>query len=135
MKQLWSDLPNAQYIDWVLNSLKENPKLWHEALNAANDAAPAARIAALDAANDKAKDKAWLVARHEAWGVAQDKAMDKARTAAWGALLALIAYDNCDQYLALGFEKLKMYAALSEKPQAVLLLPMAYVLDKLNHAS
>ena len=130
MKQPWSDLPNAQYIDWVLNSLKENPKLWHEALDATSDAARDkawwTALAAGDMARDKALDAAWDKAR----GVA-----DTARIAADSAILALVAYDGCDQYLNMGYEKLKIYAILSDKPQAVLLLSMLYVREKINETA
>jgi hypothetical protein len=122
MNKPWSDLPNARYIDWVLASMKENPELWAEATRSA------------------ARPKAWKLARSAAWHAARDKARDKAwdaaRAAEWDAgryvLFALFAYDDCDQYLALDYEKLKLYAALSEKPQAILLLPMVYVREKIK---
>jgi hypothetical protein len=128
MKKPWSDLPNATHIDWVLASVKENPKLWEEAVDAAwaaarNAAAYAAAYAAVDAAARSA-------ARSAAWGAARDAA----RNAASASLLSLVIYDDCDQYLALGYEKLKVYAVLSEKPQAILLLPMAYVREKMNES-
>lgn len=133
MKQPWSDLPNAHHIDWVLNSLKENPKLWHEAL---------------DAASDTARNKAWdatqaieAAVAAAAWGSGATRAAaprhwadGRARAAANSAILALVVYDDCDQYLALGYEKLKVYAALSDKPQAVLLLSMMHVREKLNES-
>ena len=131
MKQPWSDLPNAQYIDWVLNSLKENPKLWHEALDATSDAARdkawMTALAAGDMARDKAWDAAWDAARTAA---PRHRADGRTRVAASSAILALVAYDDCDQYLAMSFEKLKMYAILTEKPQAVLLQPMIYAREK-----
>jgi hypothetical protein len=127
MNKPWSDLPNAHHIDWVLESIKENPKLWVVARGAARGAGVAAAWAAVDAA----------------WNVAEDAARSEARDAVWAAAyvadayvtdaaIALVAYDDCDQYLALGYEKLRVYAALSGKSQAVLLLPMAYVREKMN---
>jgi hypothetical protein len=138
MKKLWSDLPNAHHIDWVLASLKENPWRWR----AAEVAVYAAGVAVY-AAWAAARDKALVAVRHAAWAAARDKTWlavgDAARVAAWDeawaagpAALALIAYDDCDQYLDMGYEKLRVYAILSEKPQAVLLLPMAYVREKIN---
>lgn len=133
MKRLWSDLPNAQYIDWVLNSLKENPELWEletrtpmwfKVRNAAFNAAQATEAAA---ARDKAWDATWDAARAAAPRHWTDS---RARAAANSAILALVAYDDCYQYLAMGYEKLKVYAALSDKPQAILLLPMLYVWEK-----
>ena len=79
----------------------------------------------------KENPKLWEAAAHAvewsaAWGAARD--------AASASLLSLVIYDDCDQYLALGYEKLKVYAVLSEKPQAILLLPMAYVREKMNES-
>ena len=131
----WQHLPNADHIDWVLESLKENHTLWAEARSGRDftaeilrsfDAPPEAQRA--DAA---ALDAAWVAAR-DVSGSTWTAAWDAARDAAWHSLSALVAYDDCDQYLAMGYEKLKVYAILSEKPQAVLLLPMAYVLEKIN---
>ena len=109
----WSHLPNARHIDWVLKSLKENPELW----KAARDADwSAAMSAAMSASMDATSDAAWSVD------------MSVARY----AILALIAYDDCDQFLNMSYEKLQIWAVLSEDPRAVLLLPMIYVKEKLN---
>ena len=127
MKQPWSDLPNAQYIDWVLKSLDGNPELWYEPMYAAWDKA-------WDKAWDEARAAAWYAARdavwNAAWRVSRDRASYAARRAAWNVLVALIDYDDCEQYLNMGYEKLKVYASLSDKPQAILLLPMLYVWEK-----
>ena len=113
----WSNLPNAKHIDWVLDSLKSNIDIWNQAWNQANDQA-----------------------RYQAWNQAWNQAYDQARVQAWnqawnqvyGVLLALIAYDDCDQYLAMTFDELKTWALVSEKPQAILLLPMVYVKEQIN---
>jgi hypothetical protein len=132
--------------------MKENPELWSAAWRAGD--------AAVYASRDKAWNVAWYAARNAAWAAVRDTARDAAwyaaenaaRDAAWGALteagwdaagdeaavyvadaaIALVAYDDCDQYLALGYEKLRVYAILSGKPQAILLLPMSYVREKIN---
>ena len=49
-----------------------------------------------------------------------------------GAIAALVAYDDCQQYIDMKYEKLEFYAKLSEKPQAILLLPMIYVKEEIN---
>jgi hypothetical protein len=49
-----------------------------------------------------------------------------------GAISALVAYADCEQYIDMKYEKLELYAKLSEKPQAILLLPMVYVREKLG---
>ena len=117
----WSHLPNARHIDWVLKSLKENPEFW---------------VAAWDAARDAARSAAWVAARAEVWDAAcdavWDAAWDAARAAAWDVIAALIAYDDCDQFLNMSYEKLKVWAVLSEDPRAILLLPMIYVKEQLN---
>jgi len=138
MNKPWSDLPNATHIDWVLASVKENSELWNAAwdaaVNAAWDAAwDAARSAARNAARDAARNAAWNAAWY-AGAEAVAEARSAARSAASASLLSLVAYDDCDQYLALGYEKLRVYATLSEKPQAILLLPMAYVREKMNES-
>jgi hypothetical protein len=108
MSNAWSHLPNAHHIDWVLASLKENPELW-------------------DAARDAAWDEAWDTARAEAMSAARDAVWDAARD----VISALIAYDDCDQFLSMSYEKLRVWDILSEDPRAVLLLPMVYVKEKL----
>lgn len=137
----WSHLPNARHIDWVIKSLKENPKLWYAALDEARDATwdatynvardaiqdavlEAAWQPAWDAALSAARRAAWIAARDAAWVVAQIAAASR------GVILALVAYDDCDQYLQMTYEQLKVYAVLSEKPQAVLLLPIVYVKEQ-----
>ena len=145
----WSELPNAKHIDWVLNSLEFNPDIWIEARKQALDQAwKQARIQAWDQARkqawsqawSQAWDQAWNQARHQAWNQAWNQAYDQARDQAWyetrdqvnGVLLALVAYDDCDQYLAMTFDELKTWALVSEKPQAILLLPMVYVKEQIN---
>jgi hypothetical protein len=120
MSNAWSHLPNAHHIDWVLESVKENPKLWVAALNAACNAAWNAALGAVRGA-------AWDAARSAAWDAASDAALDTAQD----AIAALVAYDDCDQFLAMTYEKLRVWAILSEDHRAVLLLPMVYVKEKL----
>ena len=145
MSNAWSHLPNAQHIDWVLASLKENPELWNSARVSAWDTA---RAAAWDTALEPARDAAWdatiFAARHSswyavrgavrgaAWGAAWDAVSDSTRDAVYDAILSLIAYDDCDQLLSMSYERLKVWAVLSEDPRAILLLPMIYVKEKLN---
>ena len=124
----WSHLPNAHHIDWVLKSVKENDQLW-----------VAGRYRAFDAAVWSARREAIQAARNAGrydtldatMGVARGRGSSKARDVMWSPLLALVAYDDCDQYLKMGYEKLQVYAALSEKPQAILLLPMVGIQEKL----
>ena len=109
MSKAWSHLPNAHHIDWVLKSVSENPELW-----------------------DAARDAAWAEAWSEAWDTASGAARDAPRAAARSVISALVAYDDCDQFLSMSCEKLRVWSILSEDPSAILLLPMVYVREKLN---
>ena len=136
MSNAWSHLPNAHHIDWVLASLKENPELWDAARDAAwteawDTARAEAMSAARDAVWDAARDAAWAEAWSEAWDTSSGAARDAPRAAARDAISALVAYDDCDQFLNMPYEKLKVWTVLSEDPRAVLLLPMVYVREKL----
>ena len=139
MNKPWSELPNAHHIDWVLESVKENPLLWREAwLEARAPAWHATLTAARDAADAAADASAWV----KSWEAAEaatdwrrrgrSRRWNAAREVAREVLLVLAIYDDCDQYINMSYEKLWVYAILSERPQAVLLLPMVYVREKLN---
>ena len=137
----WSNLPNAKHIDWVLASLKSNIDIWNQARDQARiQARKQARNQAWSQANDQARYQAWYEARNQAYIQANDQAryqawnqaLDQARNQISGVLLALIAYDDCDQYLSMTFDELKTWALVSEKPQAILLLPMKYVKEQTN---
>jgi hypothetical protein len=120
MKTKWSHLPNAEHVDRVLASVKAHPEAWVEAWAEAYNAA---RLAAYDAAYDAA----WNAARAAAW----DAARGAARGAARAAILALIAWDDCAQYLDMPSDQLKVWAILSENPAAVLLLPAVIAFEKI----
>jgi hypothetical protein len=116
-KTAWSDLPNAKYIDLVLASLKKNPAAWD-----------AARDAAWYAARAAARTAAWDAVWNAASTAASTAASDAARTAAWGAILALIAWDNCEYLLEENPEDVKMLALLGNQA-AVLLYPACVALQ------
>ena len=137
---VWSHLSNAHHIDWVLASVKENSELWDAARSASSVAAQRAAFhaswdAALDASWSAARSASSVAARLAAWNAAWDEVMNAARVAASaaarGVMFALVAYDDCDQFLSMSYEKLRVWAILSEDPRAVLLLPMVYVREKL----
>ena len=134
----WSNLPNAKHIDWVLQSIKDNPDEWAAAWDAAKDAtSDATRDAAWNAAYDAARYAAWAAA----WSAARDAARDAAvgaayyaaRGAAWGgaldaardAIIALIAYDDIEHYFLSSHEELRLIYGLTQHPGAILLLPAA----------
>ena len=125
-KSAWSDLPNAHHIDRILAHLKANPDKWNAAGGAAWEAAcdaawEAARHAAWEAAWHAAWDAAWGAARDAAW----DAARDAARDAAWGAILALMAWDDCAYLLDQKPEHVKIIALLGH--QAAILLEPAVI--------
>ena len=120
----WSHLPNAHLIDWALESLKTNPDSWRSAYDATYNAA---LNAAYDPAWDAAWNAAWNAAYRAAYRAARDATGDAGYNAASVSILALVVYDDCDQYLGMSYEQLKVYAILSERSQAILLLPLKWV--------
>ena len=128
----WSNLPNAKHIDWVIQSVKDNPREWAVAINevwgSARDAAweaergaerAAAWVAAYYAATDAGRDAACSAARD----AGRDAARGAGRGAAYDATLALVAYDDIEHYLFSSYEELRLIAELSKHPGAKLLLP------------
>ena len=116
----WAHLPNAAHIDRVLASMKKNPEKWSAAWYAAGNAAGgAAWDAAWGAVRGAVRGAAW----DAAWNAARDESRDEAQDAAWGAILALIAWDDCAKYLSMTSDQLSMWAVLSESPAAILLQP------------
>jgi hypothetical protein len=119
----WADLPNAKYIDLVMDSLKKNPAALAAAWDAARGAARgAARAAAWDAAGARA------AARDAAWDAEWDAARTAAWDAAWNAILALIAWDDYGYLLEENPEDVKILALLGHQA-AVLLYPACVALN------
>ena len=130
-------LPNAAHIDWVLQSVKQNPALWNAAWNDARDAAldaardaawDAAGSAAWDAARGAARGAARDAARVAAWDAARDAAGSAARVAAWGAAAALTAWDHAGVALHMSDEAFA--GALALDPHMVLLEPARHILKQ-----
>jgi len=121
----WSHLPNASHIDSILASVKAHPEQWDAAWGAAWGAAwDAVRGAAWDAVRGAAYDAAWVAAYDAAWSATWD--------AARGAILALVAYDDCAQYLDMTSDQLRVWAALSEHPAPILLIPALVAREKIK---
>jgi hypothetical protein len=132
----WSDLPNAKHIDRVIATLKKHTEIWGEARDATWDAV---RTAARHPAWKVIYDSTWMA---KAWNEARDAVRDAVRdeparragpalNSAWGAILALIAYDDCEQYLSMTSEELQVWARLSENSAAVLLLPAVVAFERI----
>ena len=125
MKTAWSHLPNAVHIDRVLASVAAHPEEWRAAGSAAWGAAR-------DAARFAARDAAWADARDAAWSAAGDAAYDATRVAAWGAIAALVAWDDCSQYLDMTSDQLKVWYHLTERPECILLLPAVRAFEQIE---
>ena len=112
-KTAWADLPNAKHIDRVIASVRQNPEKWK---------------AAYDAAWKAAYDAAWKAV----WGSSRELALaaarNVARDAAWGAIIALIAYDDCAYLPDQNPDHVKVLAGLGVE-SAVLLLPAVIALN------
>jgi len=125
----WAHLPNAKHIDWVLASVKEHPEMWAAAWEAERYAAwDAARYAAFDAAGDAAWDAVWNAAFDTASWYATRTAVWNAAT---GAILALVAYDDCAYMIESEVGELKIIAKLGDQ-RAILLLPACIVYNETN---
>jgi len=126
----WAHLPNAKHIDWVIASLKANPKKWYAARTTAWDAAVPA---AWDAAWDAVYNEAWRAANNAAWAAAYDVANEAAWLAVFyaarDAIVALIAYDDCAYMIESEIDEIKILAKLGD-PRAILLLPACIVYNE-----
>lgn len=121
MSTAWSHLPNAMHIDRVLASVKAHPEEWRAAWSAAWSAAR-------DAAYDAAYDAAWSALGNAAGNAAGGAAGGAAR----GAMAALIAWDDCSQYLDMPSDKLRVWTILSEDPACLLLLPAVMAFEQIE---
>ena len=119
----WDHLPNAVHIDRVLTSFKAHPELWNQAwVQAWGQVWSQSLSKAWHRAFDQAFDQVWVQARYQA--------IDQVSFRARGALLALIAYDDCAKYLDLPLDQLQMLYHLTEHPACILLQPAVLVFEK-----
>ena len=142
----WDHLPNAQHIDWVIESAQQNPKEWSFLSgNYELFSSETMRQSLLAAFNRSTR-----LGRRDARALCFEtlaKNIDPGsrrwnrrpqpgnpyvieHTARW-AVIALIAYDDCDQYLDMTSDKLKTWALLSEQPQAMLLVPTVEIRERI----
>jgi len=142
---MWSHLPNAVHIDRVIASVNQHPEIWSAAHDAARDAV---RHAARHAVRHAARHEAWCAAHNAAWSAAHNAAHNAARDVAWcaawsavrhaarhaasSAILSLIAYDDCEQYLSMTSEELRLWSLLSNNPAAILLLPVVIAFERIK---
>jgi hypothetical protein len=133
----WSHLPNAAHIDQVIESAKTHPEVWSAVRSAATDAVRnAVRNAAWDAVRSAAADAARSAAWEVAWDAVRNAATDASRNAAGdvagSAILALAAYDDCEHFLEMTSDQLRIWIALSEHPAATLLLPAVIAFEQIK---
>jgi hypothetical protein len=131
----WSHLPNVAHIDRVLASVKAHSEVWSDAftVGAADTVWDAAWYATLDVAWDATLYDAYYAARDVVMG---DAARDVDSHAAWnaarGAILALVAYDDCAKYLSIPSDQLRVWTILSENPAATLLIPAVIAFERIS---
>jgi hypothetical protein len=125
----WKDLPNAQHIDWVIDSVKQHPGIWAAAYDS-NWCWPwqtgperTAQLVVWGSGRVDTWNAAQVAARNAALYATRVAARNAARVVGTSAILALIAYDDCAHLLDMPSDRLKIWAMLSEQPAAMLLLP------------
>lgn len=130
---------SVEHINWILKTLEIRPYLWTAANTSkfSQLAETTWYTAFQDAINNIPSQYRNQVNQldHVIDHVIRDFTSELSSNIAWiarGAIVALVAYNDCEQYINMGYEKLLVYAKLSENPQAILLLPMVYVRERLN---
>jgi len=130
--RILAHLPNAHHIDRILAHLRAHPQAWadaHSGYTPERDAAwAAAWAAAWDAARGAARGAARDAARGAALVAARGAALVAARGAAWGAIAALLAWDDCAPLLDLPEGALRVMSAAGHHP-ATLMLPAVIALS------
>jgi len=129
MSTAWSHLPNAVHIDRVLTSATAYPDYWNEAYEAA--LLVQGYGAAYGMTWDVARSAAYYVAYYAARAAAE-RALGAPGYVARGAIMALIVYDDCAKYLDMPSDQLRVWATLSEKPAAILMLPAVIAFEKIS---
>lgn len=124
----------------MLADLKADPKAFDKAWDVTmSDKCEAWDRIMDEACMTKAWDEFWDPIRHEAfdtWVEGADEGAFEARhgvvdwnvawDAAWSAILACLIHSSHPPYWDMSYEKLKVWAELSEEPAATLLLPYLF---------
>ena len=131
----WSHLPNAEHIDWVLETLEKDPKVWRASLFSAEHGALDVFRSMLGAAGLTVWGNSWdSLAVKAALDAAGGVAWGDARGAMWGAIAALVAWDDSSRLLDMSVEEVVTLARTGNQA-AVLLLPAVIVKHKLKEKS
>ena len=152
MTKEWSHLPNAENIDWVLETLEKDLEMWmivwkpvwdferRSAWDAAETAAQNASFGSLKSASWRAVSDAMLDAVWDAMLDAEGKAANGdakwvMRGDVWrvvsGAIAALVAWDDSSKFLDMSVEEVTELARTGNHA-AILLLPAVIVKNKLK---
>ena len=129
MTTKWAHLPNAEHIDRVIASLGRYPEAWVAART--NAARYAARNEEWIAAWYAARDEEWIAAWYAARDAAGREEWMADWKAAWGAILALVAYDDCAYLLNCEPDELYILSKLGDH-RAILLIPACIAFKKIN---
>lgn len=135
----WSHLPNARHIDRVLESVKSHPRAWGAAYDADwNTAWDEGRVAARTAIRNLGRSaacSAYDLAQMAACAQGPSEAPGEAYTATWTtsrlALAALIAWDDCGQYLDMTSKELELWITLSQRQECIMLLPAVKAFERI----
>jgi len=134
----WAHLPNAQHIDWIINSVKTKPDMWKAVKYSYSDRTPAQWVAynaAWDVTDNTDRDYERDAARRACHAIRIAVEGDALYDALYDVVLALVAYDDCAKYLDMTPDEIEVWAALSNNPAAILLQPMMQVMhDKIGGA-
>jgi hypothetical protein len=114
----YAHLPNAPHIDRVLAHVCAHPEKWVTTRDVALAAAwEAAWGAVRDAASDAGRDAAWCAAWNAAWRAARPGEY----APVWGAIAALIAWDDASAFLDQDPDAVRAQAAAGNHAAALML--------------
>ena len=130
----WSDLSNARHIDRVIETLNSHHDIWYktrwvvQTVEFDNGVVSESRA--------KARKELHRANRLEVWYAAQVAIIGASHGApgpgARAAILALVTYDDCDQYLNMSSDQLRVWSLLTEHPAAILLLPAVIAFERIK---
>jgi len=126
-KTAWSHLPNAKEIDHILNCASDPNMLWvcSKFYNGGLD-----RDRYLMSWNDARKKTGEILFIELGRALLKLKSQELVRQLIWGALAALVAWEQSAQYLYMPSDELGVWAELSSDPAAILLLPAVIAAEK-----
>ena len=123
----WAHLPNAGYIDRILESFKSHPSQWRVACKVMSCTVWHTEwVKVRNAISTTGRDAIWLNARDTAWII-----LWQGNSSASDVIAPLIAYDDCAYMLDSEVGELKILAAFGDQ-KAILLLPACIVFNAIR---